>query len=159
MTRLTLLFALAMLLLVPAAYAQSMEGGGYVVYVTQSANRTPMPDDGMMVSFHNAGVIVADDTSTPFHLATHDCTGTSLFGAGGALQASGSTCMARDADGDAWWLSFTDHGDHNEWRITNGTGKYAGMEGGGTTEVVGAAPGGRVTIRWTGRWTMPQASR
>lgn len=150
------MFSLAVMIffVVSLAQAQSVEGGGYVVYVPQSTEISKMPDGSAMATYHNAGVIISDDTSAPFHLATHDCTGTDIIGADGRPQATGSSCAARDADGDVWWLAFTNVDGTNKWHILGGTGKYTGMKGGGTTELAAASPDGRVTIRWTGTWTM-----
>lgn len=153
------LLALAVLALVlaPLAFAQTMEGSGHAVYVTQSAKKSPMPDGRMLVNNHVSGVLIADDTSSPFHLATHDCTGAYVAAAeGGPPQAQGSSCAAIDADGDIWWLAFTnlDGEGGGEWHILGGTGKFEGMEGSGTTDLLSASPDGRTTIRWTGSWTM-----
>ena len=159
MKMLNSLLALAVMALVlaPLALAQTMEESGHAVYVTQSDKKMPMPDGRMLGSNHIAGVLLADDPSSPLHLATHDCTGSYVVAAeGGPPQATGSSCAAMDADGDIWWLAFTNlNGDgEGEWHILGGTGKFEGMEGSGTTEVLSSSPDGRTTIRWSGSWTM-----
>ena len=52
------------------------------------------------------------------------------------------------------WIWFWNGADGGEWGIINGTGKFEGMTGGGTSVPEAADPDGRFAIRWEGTFNM-----
>ena len=54
------------------------------------------------------------------------------------------------ADGALYHVSYFNTPEQGRYRFTGGTGKFAGVEGGGTTEFITAGPDGRLTIRYEG---------
>jgi len=59
-----------------------------------------------------------------------------------------------DADGDMWWISYSNNLDTGRYQILEGTGKFAGMEGEGSVEFLLNLPVGRLVLRWDGSWIM-----
>jgi len=73
-----------------------------------------------------ASVIVSDDPSAPFHLASGECVGSLLLGADGKATAGSGYCARKDKDGDTvheeWTLSSPGKGTS---KVVGGTGKFA----------------------------------
>jgi hypothetical protein len=89
-----------------------------------------------------------------------DCHGTLLLSAQGAPIAFRGTCTATDIDGDTFIATngaTTPDFSDCAWKMHGGTGKYAGVTGGGA-----CIPGGPFTkdgnnskFSWTGEWVLP----
>ena len=138
------------------ALAQSsMTGGGTLTFGQNSPEIVELADGRSLLRTSNSGVYVADDPTGPFHLATQDCRGTVVIGTDDSPPINRGYCDCVDADGDVWWISYTNNLDTGSWRILGGTGKFAGMEGGGSTEFLLNLPDGRLVLRWDGSWEMP----
>jgi len=73
---------------------------------------------GYSVGVGPVRVFISDDHSSPYHLASGDCTTTG---------ASTSTCTFKDKDGDQWTDAheWSGSGIAGTWRTVSGTGKYA----------------------------------
>ena len=112
-----------------------------------------------MSNFASAGTAVPAAVGFPSE-KTADCNATMLLSAEGAPIAYRSVCTAADMDGDllvatigATKPDFSDCA----WTAHGGTGKYAGVTGGGQ-----CAPAGNLTkdgnsskSTWTGEWILP----
>jgi hypothetical protein len=112
-----------------------------------------------MSNFASAGTAVPAAAGFPSE-KTADCNATMLLSAEGAPIAYRSVCTAADMDGDllvatigATKPDFSDCA----WTAHGGTGKYAGVTGGGQ-----CAPAGNLTkdgnsskSTWTGEWILP----
>ena len=146
----TVLVALALpTTLLAKEYASS---GGATYIVTDSESTTDANGTTTVVSTSKT-IIVCDDESVPFHMAPQTAVGTNVFDADGNFLTGVGYAHAVDKDGDVmyiWWRA-TDGG--SEWGFISGSGKYAGMKGGGTSESVTFADGSQV-VRWHGKWTM-----
>ncbi len=134
--------------------AQEMSAAGYATYIQTGATSTPLDDGRARVDATIAGYVMTDDPTNPFHLVAQDCASTNLVAADGSVERSSGYCASRDADGDMFWIWFWNSAEGGEWGLINGTGKFEGITGGGTSEGVAADPDGRFAIRWTGAWTM-----
>ncbi len=130
-------------------------GSGTVTYVPV-ASETMQDSSGKTITRdHLKGVILASDPGIKFHLATQDCKGTTVVSAYGNDLVVKGYCDAIDRDGDVWWLWYDGTAQGSTWGILGGTGKYAGMTGGGTTTTEKPAPDGRFVIHWEGSWDIP----
>lgn len=156
MTRfnLPLTAALAILLLAPAATAQQRSISGYSVYVPGEASAVALADGRSLSHWTVRGVLIEDAPESPFHLASQDCAATDLIGTDGTPVQSAGSCTGIDADGDLYRVSFLNTPEEGRYRFTGGTGKFARIEGGGTTEVVSVGPDGRIALRYDGTVTM-----
>lgn len=149
-----LTMTLASFVLAPVAFAQPMAVAGLAAYVSTGSDVTELADGRMIDATTSSTVLIEDDSQSPLHLMSQDCSGTNLLGADGALMQSVGSCVAVDSDGDIFWISFVNPPSGGTWRYTAGTGKFAGIEGGGTSEVTAIGHGGQVTIRYEGQATL-----
>ena len=134
--------------------AQELTAGGYATYMQTDATTTALADGRTRVDAQLDGYVLTDDPSTPIHLVAQDCASTNLVAADGSIERSAGYCAGRDADGDLFWIWFWNGGNGGEWGIINGTGKFEGMTGGGTSEPRAGDPDGRFAIRWEGTFNM-----
>ena len=72
---------------------------------------------GYTIGVGSARVVLEDDRTLPFHLASGDCSKTG---------ASSSKCTFKDKDGDEWTdvNEWSGSGVEGTWRTVSGTGKY-----------------------------------
>ena len=133
-------------------------GHGYGAVTSSTA--TPLADGSTLIK-QTTHEFWIDDSGEHFPAEkAADCHGTLLLSAQGAPIAYRGTCTATDIDGDlfvgtigAMKPDFSDCA----WTIHGGTGKYAGVTGGGA-----CIPGGPFTkdgnnskFSWTGEWVLP----
>ncbi len=154
---LTALFAMSNFAL--AGTAVPSNGIAYT-YVT-SSTATPLADGSTLIRQTTHGLWSETSTEAGFPAdKVADCNPTMLLSAEGAPIAYRSVCTAADMDGDllvatigATKPDFSDCA----WTAHGGTGKYAGVTGGGQ-----CAPAGNLTkdgnsskSTWTGEWVLP----
>lgn len=81
---------------------------------------------GGVASVKFTSVIVSDDPSAPFHLASGECTGAAVLGPDGKIAAASGHCARKDKDGDLifedWVVPSPGKGTS---KVTRGTGKFA----------------------------------
>ncbi len=138
----------------PMAQAQTVTGSGWVTYVPHSTETLVLPDGNTLERSHLKGVVIAADPEVPFHLSSQDCSGTNVLGSDGAPLLGSGYCEGVDRDGDVWWIWWRNAPDGDTWGFTAGTGKYEGIEGGGTTQPQFQGSDGRFVISWEGTWQM-----
>jgi hypothetical protein len=146
-----LTLALTGIFLAPAAIADDRTVGGYVAYIPDHTKEIVLPDGRKLVHTTLRGVLIEDDPKSPIHLLSQDCAGTDLIGSDGTPQQIGGACAAIDSDGDIMRISYLNTPPNGTWHYTGGTGKFAGVEGGGTSEVIALGPDGRFTLRYQGQ--------
>jgi hypothetical protein len=135
--------------------AQQQSGSGTATYVPVKTKTTELPDGTMLQRVHSQSVVMADDpAAVPFHMSPQDCFGANHLDADGTMVVGRGYCDAMDRDGDVWWIWWTSSPTGGTWGFMGGTGKYAGIEGGGTTMPQGQTPDGRLVITWEGTWEM-----
>ncbi len=147
-------WTLLSLVLLSSAQAAEVKGNGSVTYVPVASESSQLPNGSTVQRTHLKGIVLADDASVPLHLASQDCSGTTVVAADGSPPVANGYCDGLDQDGDVWWLWWHNGSDGNTWGFIGGTGKFAGIEGGGTTTLEVEWPDGRFTILWEGTWQM-----
>lgn len=136
--------------------AQMQEGSGegtvtYIPAVMETSDRA----DGTMLQFaHMQGLVTATDTAIPFHMSSQDCVGANVATAEGMLVQGHGACYGVDTEGDVWWIWYSNNPDGGTWGFLGGTGKYEGIEGGGTTQSNLPTAEGRLHVAWQGTWQM-----
>ena len=86
----------------PDAAAGEMTGSGTVTYVVTPLSSTKLGNGNTVVRLYLKGVVLAGDTGNPLHLASQDCTGSSLIGKTGKQLRAGGSCTGIAKDGDIW---------------------------------------------------------
>jgi hypothetical protein len=132
--------------------AAEIKASGTGTYAITSAEETKLPDGSTMLRFHQKGVLVDKDPTSPFNLNAQDCDGVVIIASDGKSASGAGSCDAVDKDGDRWWLWWVEK-EGNPWGVTYGTGKFAGMTGGGTTKAILNLPD-RSTITYEGTVNM-----
>lgn len=143
-TLLTLsIVATAAFALTGAAHAQPAESSGTAVYVPTMTHTTDLPDGGAITRLHTKGYVMSDDAENPFRDSGQNCMGS------GIGDVMNGYCDAVDGDGDMYWISWHNGPDGNTWRLIGGTGKFAGLSGGGTSTAYPPSADGQYRIDWT----------
>ena len=135
------------------------EGIGYTSVTSSTA--TPLADGSTLIHQTSHGFWIETTTEAGFPSEkTADCNATMLLSAEGAPIAYRSVCTATDMDGDLFVATIgATKPDFSDcaWTMHGGTGKYAGVSGGGQ-----CAPAGNITkdgnnskSTWTGEWVLP----
>lgn len=152
---LALITALTALLgLAAPATAAEVKGTGTVTYTVTVVAENNLVNGQKLRQSRMKGLILADQDNMPFNLSPQDCTNAAIIDDKGTMIEAHGTCVAVDVDGDVWWLSYEGDTDGSQWTITGGTGKYAGMTGGGTTDNLLITADGRFAIAWQGTLQM-----
>ncbi len=136
----------------PDASAQVRTGSGYAVYVPHGQTVQEFSGGTSVVRFFQQGFSLADDPDDPLHMVSFDCSG--ITAASSAGQMSHGHCDGINTDSDTyslWWRGDETGGD---WGFIAGTGKYAGINGGGTYQPIAEWPDGRSAVRWTSEWSL-----
>ena len=154
---LTALFAMSNFAL--AGTAVPSNGNAYT-YVT-SSTATPLADGSTLIKQTTHGLWIETTTEAGFPSEkVADCNVTMLLSAEGAPIAYKSVCTASDVDGDTFVGSISamkpDFSDC-AWTMHGGTGKYAGVTGGGQCQPLGpiTKDGNDSKSTWTGKWNLP----
>ena len=154
---LTALFAMSNFALAGTAVPSAGNG----LNSTTSSTATPLADGSTLIRQTTHGLWTETSTDAGFPSdKVADCNPTMLLSAEGALIAYRSFCTATDIDGDLFvgtiGATKPDFSDCT-WTMHGGTGKYAGVTGGGQCQ-----PGGPITkdgnhtkTTWTGEWILP----
>lgn len=133
--------------------AESFETSGSATYIVTD-NQVTTHANGTTTTVQTSRTIIeCDDESISFHKAPQTAVGTVVQDADGNVLASVGYCHAVDADGDVMYIYWRMAGNGSEWSFVSGTGKYEGIKGGGTSEVLTTLEDGSQMIRWHGKWT------
>lgn len=151
---LTILGSAAILAFAPNVQAEEITGSGTVTYLTKVISKSKLADGNSLNNMFMKGMVIASDENVPVHLSRQDCTGATIVAPTGEQLEGAGSCNGLDRDGDIWWIWWRNTSESRLWGFLGGTGKYQGVEGGGTTEVLSAAPDGRVAVTWQGKWVM-----
>ena len=142
-----------------AGTAVPADGIGYTSVTSSTA--TPLADGSTLIKQTTHGLWIETTTEAGFPSdKVADCNVTMLLSAEGAPIAYRSVCTAADMDGDllvatigATKPDFSDCA----WTAHGGTGKYAGVTGGGQCRSLGpiTKDGNNSKSAWTGEWLLP----
>ena len=144
-----------------ASAGTTVPSHGYGLNTTTSSTVTPLADGSTLIKQTRHEFWIEDPSAANFPAEkVADCHGTLLLSAQGAPIAYSGTCSATDIDGDtviATNRATTPDFSDCTWAMHGGTGKYAGVTGGGT-----CMPGGPITkdgsnskFSWKGEWVLP----
>jgi hypothetical protein len=142
MRKLILLTALA----VAAPVATAGDVAGYAVYRPVSTDVSTFADGQTMTRSAEHGYVYGDGAGNPFDKMIQNCYSVAMAKSGSDAIEQFGHCEGLDKDEDLFILYF--HGD--TWTIGGGTGKFAGMKGGGTSKVIETWSDGSYVISWTG---------
>ena len=131
---------------------QKLMGKGYVTYTPVSSETIELADGSMLMRNTNTGMIVGQSQKNPFDQSAQTCSGSYLVAADGSTRAAGY-CEGMDAAGDVWWIWWSGTAEGGNWGILGGTGKFKGLEGGGTYSPQPPYPDGKFINNWEGSWT------
>lgn len=136
-----------------SADAAEMKVSGTMTQVIVSNEAEKLADGRTLLRLHDKGVVEVSDPKSPVHLAKQDCFYTVLLDAQGSVADGGGYCSVIDKDNDGFlsWWHFSSGG--SVWNVYHGNGKYAGMNGSGTTKPLVNFPD-RYTIAYEGTLTM-----
>ena len=121
---------------------------GYGVTVTQSSETSDLGQGLKRTSFKAQDIIISSDSI--YKVVAGECSGTVLQTPDGKTQGMGY-CARRDKDGDTQSISWhqAPGADKGEWKSASGTGRYAGKQDSGWSQIVLAD--GKITVdKWGG---------
>lgn len=130
-------------------------GHGTITYVNQRIGDRPIADGGLLAQNHLRGVVLGEGAGNIFHMTEQDCIGATIVAPDVPGGDSAGYCDGIDGDGDVYFVWWRSERGARTWGILGGTGKFAGLTGGGTTTIMGVTEDGRVVIAWDGKWTGP----
>ena len=155
----TLIGVFAMSNFAAAGTSVPADGIGYTSVTSSTA--TPLADGSTLIRQTTHGIWIETTTEAGFPAdKVADCNSTLLLSAEGAPIAYKSVCTASDVDGDTFLGSIIamkpDFSDC-AWTMHGGTGKYAGVSGGGQCQPLGpiTKDGNDTKSTWTGEWVLP----
>ena len=144
-----------------AAAGTSVPADGLGYTSVTSSTATPLADGSTLIHQTTHGIWIETTTEAGFPAdKVADCNSTLLLSAEGAPIAYKSVCTASDVDGDTFLGSIIamkpDFSDC-AWTMHGGTGKYAGVTGGGQCQPLGpiTKDGNDSKSTWTGKWNLP----
>lgn len=125
------------------AHAQPATTSGTAVYIPQSVETVELPDGNTLTRIRSSGYVMSDDAANPFRDSGQTCMGS------GIGERMRGYCDAIDADGDMYWIAWNNGPDSSAWHLIGGTGKFAGMSGGGTSTAYPPSAEGQYRVDWT----------
>lgn len=140
---------------VPATFSQDnvTTAKGSFAFVTSSES-VALPGDRTLLRFVNNGFVLAEDPASPLHQSATTCIGATVVSTAGEPGVGYGHCDAIDKDGDLWTLWFRNDAHGGPWGYISGTGKFEGIEGGGTWAEGPQWPDGRGVNTWEGSYTL-----
>jgi hypothetical protein len=139
-------FLAATVLAVVSAQATAAEWSGKAFYRPVAEETVKLSDGRTLIRSVVAGYVYGDTSGNPFDMMHQTCSSTIVIAPNDGGMEQFGHCDALDANQDLFVISFHD----DKWRIEGGTGKFAGMTGGGTTKNISTWPDGSYLISWTG---------
>ncbi|MEM7120092.1 MAG: hypothetical protein AAF563_02370 [Pseudomonadota bacterium] len=136
------------------ASADEVTVSGSATYIQRWGETITLENGGRLERLH-LQAIIHDDNNSPIDMNAQDCTGTAVYDADGAFVMNTGHCHATDLDGDTWSMWYHHTPDGNTWGIMGGTGKFAGLSGGGTTFVETIHADGRLFLTYEGTIATP----
>ncbi len=137
---------------ISSAEAAEMSLAGHSVWSPQTVSSVKLPDGRTIERQHVKGFAIANDPNSPFRNVSQDCMFTVVTSADGNSVSSGGFCDGIDADGNVYWVWAQADESGGNWHYIGGTGKFEGIQGGGTYELATEWPDGKVRTTWEGTW-------
>jgi hypothetical protein len=137
-----------------SAAAQTYELKGHSTWTPESVSTITLEDGRTVTRQILKGTAINDDPNTPLSRASQDCMFTNVTAADGKSFRSGGSCDGIDKDGDVYWAYAKADENGGKWWYLGGTGKFEGLEGGGTYQLALQWPDGKVMATWDGTATV-----
>jgi hypothetical protein len=133
---------------------QKVTGNGHNFFVPKSSETYKLPDGRSVGQTSEAGYITTAQADNPLNMNTANCSGTTITSADGKTGTGSGYCVNFDPAGDAAWMWWRGDLDGGTWGFVDGTGKFKGVEGGGTWKTTQRSPDGKHIDTWEGTWQM-----
>ncbi|HYN23126.1 MAG TPA: hypothetical protein VE078_19360 [Thermoanaerobaculia bacterium] len=146
--------ALLMTADVPDAFGQEQVSAKGKFTFSASSESVSLPGGRTLQRAVSNGIILTDDPSSPLNESATTCIGATVVSASGEPVAGSGHCEAIDKDGDVWMLWWRNDAHGGPWGYINGTGKFEGIEGGGTWAEGPQWPDGRGINTWETTYTL-----
>ena len=143
-----------LLCLAPGSPAQERSHSGDFAFMTTASEEMPLSDGQVLMRVVQSGMVFADDSSSPIDRTATTCTGSTVMDATGRATVVSGHCDGVDADGDVWTAWYGGDEDGGDWGYMGGTGKFEGIEGGGTFSAESQWSDGRGINSWEGTYTL-----
>lgn len=150
------LSAVLVALLTSVAVAETKSATGLLAGTQEVLASIPLADGTVAKRVMFSISVMADDPTSPFHLASQDCFATYIFSANGEPLGGRGSCDGISADGYVWWIAIELRADGAvNWVNRGGTGRFAEIEASGTTSTLAEFSDGKVIARFEGTYTTP----
>ena len=137
-----------------AQAGQKVTGSGQGFYVPKSAATYKLADGRSVQQAADGGYLTSAQPDNPLNMNSQDCDGTNVVSTDGKTGTGSGYCVNFDKDGDAAWMWWRGDLDGGTWGWIEGTGKFKGVDGGGTWKTKQRAPDGKFINTWEGTWQM-----
>lgn len=131
-----------------------MTGSGHAFRVPKASETYKLADGRSVQRESDVGYLTTAQPDNPLNMNTQDCSGTTVVSTDGKTASGSGYCVSFDADGDTAWMWWRGDLDGGTWGFTDGTGKFKGVEGGGTWKTKQRSPDGKFIDTWEGTWQM-----
>jgi hypothetical protein len=155
MMRNGILFATAasvLLICFGSMMAENFSKKGKTYYARVSQEDEELSDGRILRKARSTGHIVFDD-GTPGRSQT--CFTSTLIEKGMTEWTGGGHCHEVDGDGDLIWIWLKLNHGGNRWGYIQGTGKFNGIAGEGTSRVTKEWPDGNFVVEWQVDYEIP----
>ncbi len=143
-----------LLSLAPGSYAQERSHSGDFAFMITASEEMPLGDGHVLTRVVQSGMVFADDPASPIDRTATTCTGSTVMDATGRATVVSGHCDGVDADGDVWTAWYGGDEDGGDWGYMGGTGKFEGIEGGGTFSAESQWSDGRGINSCEGTYTL-----
>jgi hypothetical protein len=135
-----------------AQAGQKVTGSGQGFYVPKTTTTYKLADGRSVQQASSAGTLTAAQPDNALNMNSQDCDGTTVLSADGKTGTGSGYCVNFDKDGDAAWMWWRGDLTGGTWGFVDGTGKFKGVDGGGTWKTARQWPDGKFVNSWEGTW-------
>lgn len=133
------------------SHAERVTTSGTTMYVTLEQETSDLPDGRKLQRGNTKGFSTSKLDEPP---RTATCWSTAILDADGNYDSGTGYCQEVDVDGDSVFISLTFGRDAVLWAYVNGTGKFKGAKGGGTSRISTRWSDGSFLVTWEGSWEL-----
>ena len=141
-----------LLLSVGSTMAEKFSAKGKTLYVRVSEEDRELPDGRIVRTTVDTGHFMFADGSPG---RSETCHTTTILQPGRTAGKGGGHCRTVDVDGDSTWSWLKINPGGNQWGYIQGTGKFEGITGEGTSKRVKRWPDGNFVVEWEISYEIP----